>query len=49
GISLPGDSEEPIAPVYQDGEKLTVLKGDHIKEEFTQLLEHYIKSKFNTV
>ncbi len=47
GISLPGDSEEPMAPVYQDGKKLTVLRGDHIKEEFTTILETYIRDKFS--
>jgi len=46
GISLPGDSEEPIAPVYQDGKKLSVLKGDHIKEEFMEILEKYIKKTY---
>ena len=45
GISLPGASEAPVAPVYQDGEKLTTLKGDHIKEEFIELLETYIEQK----
>lgn len=48
GISLPGDAEAPMAPVYQDGEKLTVLKGDHIKDEFIAILETYIQTKFNT-
>lgn len=42
GISLPGASETPMAPVYTDGKKLTTLKGDNIKEEFFKILEEYI-------
>ena len=45
GISLPGTSEKPIAPVYVDGKQSTTLKGDHIKEEFIAILENYIKEK----
>jgi (E)-4-hydroxy-3-methylbut-2-enyl-diphosphate synthase len=45
GISLPGASETPIAPVYADGQQLTTLKGDHIKEEFIVILENYIKNR----
>ena len=46
GISLPGASEKPIAPVYADGLQLTTLKGDYIKEEFTAILEDYLRKKF---
>ena len=46
GISLPGTSEKPIAPVYVDGEQSTTLKGDNIKEEFIEILENYIKEKY---
>lgn len=45
GISLPGASETPIAPVYADGKQFTTLKGDHIKEEFIGILEDYIKRR----
>jgi len=45
GISLPGASEKPIAPVYADGEQITTLKGDGIKEEFIAILEDYIKNR----
>lgn len=45
GISLPGASEKPIAPVYADGKEFAILKGEHIKEEFIVILENYIKSK----
>jgi (E)-4-hydroxy-3-methylbut-2-enyl-diphosphate synthase len=47
GISLPGTGERPVAPVYEDGVKTLTLKGDHIAEEFQQLLEHYILRKYS--
>jgi (E)-4-hydroxy-3-methylbut-2-enyl-diphosphate synthase len=42
GISLPGSGERPVAPVYVDGEKSVTLKGDHIAEEFQQIVEDYV-------
>ena len=45
GISLPGTSEQPIAPVYADGKQMTTLKGEKIKEEFIEILERYIQEK----
>jgi len=45
GISLPGASEKPIAPVYVDGKQSATLKGDNIKEEFISILEKYISEK----
>lgn len=45
GISLPGASEKPIAPVYADGKELKILKGERIKEEFIEILENYISRK----
>jgi len=47
GISLPGTSETPIAPVYMDGKEFKTLKGDHIKEEFIEILETYIKQRYS--
>jgi (E)-4-hydroxy-3-methylbut-2-enyl-diphosphate synthase len=46
GISLPGTGERPVAPVYEDGEKTVTLKGDHIAEEFQQLVEAYVERKY---
>jgi (E)-4-hydroxy-3-methylbut-2-enyl-diphosphate synthase len=46
GISLPGTGETPVAPVYEDGKKTVTLKGDHIAEEFQQLLDEYIKRTY---
>ena len=48
GISLPGASENPIAPVYMDGKEFVTLKGDHIKEEFIDILETYIKNRYSS-
>jgi (E)-4-hydroxy-3-methylbut-2-enyl-diphosphate synthase len=49
GISLPGSSEAPSIPVYQDGDLLTVLKGDQIKDQFIEILNTYIKKRFSIV
>jgi (E)-4-hydroxy-3-methylbut-2-enyl-diphosphate synthase len=46
GISLPGTGERPVAPVYEDGEKTVTLKGDHIAEEFQDIVEQYVARKF---
>jgi (E)-4-hydroxy-3-methylbut-2-enyl-diphosphate synthase len=46
GISLPGTGEIPVAPVYEDGEKTVTLKGDHIAEEFQQIVERYIETHY---
>jgi (E)-4-hydroxy-3-methylbut-2-enyl-diphosphate synthase len=46
GISLPGTGERPVAPVYEDGEKTVTLKGDHIAEEFQEIVEQYVARKY---
>ena len=46
GISLPGTGEKPVAPVYVDGEKTITLKGDHIAEEFQQIVKSYVEEKY---
>ena len=46
GISLPGTFEEPKAPVYVDGRLMLTLKGDHIVEEFTKILNDYVESHY---
>ena len=43
GISLPGTGEEPVAPVYVDGEKTVTLKGERIAEEFQAIVEDYVQ------
>lgn len=47
GISLPGTGEKPVAPVYEDGQKTVTLKGDHIADEFQQLLNAYVERTYN--
>jgi (E)-4-hydroxy-3-methylbut-2-enyl-diphosphate synthase len=46
GISLPGTGETPSAPVFVDGEKFKILKGDRIAEEFIEIIENYIARKY---
>ncbi|HYR25417.1 MAG TPA: flavodoxin-dependent (E)-4-hydroxy-3-methylbut-2-enyl-diphosphate synthase [Aquabacterium sp.] len=46
GISLPGNGEAPAAPVFIDGEKALTLRGEHIAEEFQQLVQNYIERRF---
>lgn len=46
GISLPGTGEKPVAPVYVDGEKTVTLKGEHIAEEFQQIVENYVNENY---
>ncbi|MEI7613885.1 MAG: flavodoxin-dependent (E)-4-hydroxy-3-methylbut-2-enyl-diphosphate synthase [Betaproteobacteria bacterium] len=42
GISLPGTGEVPAAPVFEDGEKTVTLRGEHIAEEFTAIVDRYV-------
>jgi len=42
GISLPGTGEVPAAPVFEDGAKTVTLRGDHIAEEFTAIVDRYV-------
>ena len=46
GISLPGTGESPAAPVYVDGEKTVTLRGEHIAEEFTRIVNDYVARKY---
>ncbi len=46
GISLPGTFEEPKAPVYMDGEHHSTLRGDHIAEEFREILDNYVMRNY---
>jgi (E)-4-hydroxy-3-methylbut-2-enyl-diphosphate synthase len=46
GISLPGTSEEPKAPVYVDGRLKVTLKGDAIVAEFLTILEDYVAARY---
>lgn len=42
GISLPGTGEAPVAPVYIDGERALTLRGEHLADEFRQLVADYV-------
>ncbi|MEE8586508.1 MAG: flavodoxin-dependent (E)-4-hydroxy-3-methylbut-2-enyl-diphosphate synthase [Acidobacteriota bacterium] len=48
GISLPGTGESPKAPVYVDGRHFKTLKGPRIAEDFMELLEEYVESRFGS-
>jgi (E)-4-hydroxy-3-methylbut-2-enyl-diphosphate synthase len=46
GISLPGTSEEPKAPVFVDGALKLTLKGDAIVADFLTILEGYVERRY---
>jgi (E)-4-hydroxy-3-methylbut-2-enyl-diphosphate synthase len=46
GISLPGTGEEPVAPIYEDGVRITTLRGDHIAAEFRAIIDAYVEKKY---
>jgi (E)-4-hydroxy-3-methylbut-2-enyl-diphosphate synthase len=48
GISLPGTFEEPVAPVFVDGQLVTTLRGEQIVSEFLAMLEGYVARRFGS-
>ncbi|RCS59956.1 flavodoxin-dependent (E)-4-hydroxy-3-methylbut-2-enyl-diphosphate synthase [Parvibium lacunae] len=46
GISLPGTGETPVAPVFIDGERRLTLKGEHIAQEFQQIVADYVVKRY---
>jgi (E)-4-hydroxy-3-methylbut-2-enyl-diphosphate synthase len=46
GISLPGTFEEPVAPVFVDGEKTETLRGEGIVPRFLEILEDYVVRRY---
>ena len=46
GISLPGSGENPVAPVFVDGQKTVTLKGDNIANEFRAIVDKYVSEKY---
>jgi (E)-4-hydroxy-3-methylbut-2-enyl-diphosphate synthase len=46
GISLPGNGEAPIAPVFIDGKKAFTLRGETISADFQQLVEDYVSQHY---
>jgi (E)-4-hydroxy-3-methylbut-2-enyl-diphosphate synthase len=48
GISLPGSGENPVAPVYVDGQRTVTLKGDRIAEDFQGIVNEYVIARYGT-
>jgi (E)-4-hydroxy-3-methylbut-2-enyl-diphosphate synthase len=46
GISLPGTFEEPVAPVFIDGQLDRTLRGEGLVDEFKQILEAYVVRRY---
>ena len=46
GISLPGTGEDPAAPVFVDGKKVTTLRGAGLAKEFTVMVDDYVAKRF---
>ena len=46
GISLPGTFEEPVAPVFVDGQKTETLRGDDIVPRFLAILDDYVERRY---
>ena len=46
GISVPGTFEEPVAPVFVDGQKTETLRGDDIVPRFLAILEDYVARRY---
>jgi len=46
GISLPGNGEDPKAPVYIDGKFIKTLQGPSIVADFNKMLNDYIEKKY---
>ena len=46
GISLPGTGEAPAAPVFVDGAKTVTLRGERILDEFIEIIENYVATRY---
>lgn len=49
GISLPGTFEEPVAPVFVDGQLRTTLRGEDIVPRFLEILDDYVVQRYPAV
>lgn len=47
GISLPGNGEAPSAPVFIDGKRTTLLKGERLADDFLTLIADYVAQRFD--
>jgi (E)-4-hydroxy-3-methylbut-2-enyl-diphosphate synthase len=48
GISLPGNGEDPRAPVYVDGKYFTTLAGAGLVADFLKILEEYVARRYGS-
>ncbi|RJX32854.1 MAG: flavodoxin-dependent (E)-4-hydroxy-3-methylbut-2-enyl-diphosphate synthase [Oxalobacter sp.] len=48
GISLPGTGETNAAPVYVDGQRGVILRGERIAEEFQAIVLEYVKKNYGS-
>ncbi len=46
GISLPGTGEVPAAPVFIDGKKAKVLRGENLSGQFKAIVEGYVARRW---
>jgi (E)-4-hydroxy-3-methylbut-2-enyl-diphosphate synthase len=46
GISLPGTGEQPAAPVFIDGKKAMTLRGENLAEQFKDIVETYVETRY---
>ena len=46
GISLPGTGEAPAAPIFIQGKKTQTLRGDHIAEDFLNIMDDFVQSNY---
>ncbi|HEV3373461.1 MAG TPA: flavodoxin-dependent (E)-4-hydroxy-3-methylbut-2-enyl-diphosphate synthase [Xanthobacteraceae bacterium] len=46
GISLPGTGEQPAAPVFVDGKKVTTLRGATVAADFKKMVIDYIEQRY---
>ncbi len=47
GISLPGKTEKPVAPVYIKGKPFAVLEGEDISAQFIKIVQNYVQNHFS--
>ena len=46
GLSLPGIGENPLSPVYVDGERVATLSGSNRIGEFKKMIEEYVEEHY---
>jgi (E)-4-hydroxy-3-methylbut-2-enyl-diphosphate synthase len=47
GISLPGTGEIAAAPIFIDGQKSAILRGENITEQFLEIVEQYVARRWS--